>query len=89
MALCFCAGQFEETLKAAFAEGDPAVEVAQQACALHRQWLMVIYPKQGEEYHRGLGTMYAADECFHVNYDKLSAGCTEFLRDAINFYCVW
>jgi len=78
---------FEETLKAAFAIGDPAGELAQKACDLHRQWLFVFYPKYSKEYHKGLGERYIADERFRANYDKLASGCTEFLRDAINIYC--
>ncbi len=78
--------KLEDTLKAAFETGDPAGEQAQQACDLHRQWLTVFYPKYSKEYHRGLGAMYVADERFRANYDKLGAGCTEFLRDAINIY---
>jgi hypothetical protein len=31
--------------------------------------------------------MYASDERFRANYEKIAAGCTEFLRDAINVYC--
>ncbi len=78
--------QLEKTLKEAFESGNPAGEPAQQACDLHRQWLTVFYPKYSREYHRGLGEMYVADERFRANYDKLGAGCTEFLRDAINIY---
>jgi DNA-binding transcriptional MerR regulator len=77
----------EETLKAAFDAGNPAGELAQKACDLHRQWLTVFYPKYDKEYHKGLGEMYVADERFSANYDKLAPGCTEFLRDAINIYC--
>ena len=79
--------EFEETLQAAFTTGDPAGALAQKACDLHRQWLCVFYPKYNKEYHRGLGAMYVADECFAANYEKLVAGCTVFLRDAINVYC--
>ena len=78
----------EEALKAAFDTGDPAGELAQEACDLHRQWLTVFYPKYSKEYHKGLGEMYVADERFRANYDKLAPGCTEFLRDAINHYCM-
>lgn len=78
---------FEETLKAAFDTGDPAGELAQKACDLHRQWLCVFYPKYTREYHMGLGEMYVADDRFRANYDKLASGCTEFLRDSINIYC--
>jgi DNA-binding transcriptional MerR regulator len=77
----------EETLKAAFDAGDPAGELAQKACDLHRQWLCIFYPGYGKEYHKGLAEMYVADERFRANYDKLAPGCAEFLRDAINIYC--
>lgn len=78
--------EFEATLKAAFETGDPAGELAQKACDLHRQWLCVFYPQYSKEYHRGLAEMYVADERFRANYDKLAPGCTEFLHDAILIY---
>jgi len=77
----------EETLKVAFNTGNPAGELAQKACDIHRQWLSVLYPNYSKEYHIGLGEMYVADERFKANYDKLAPGCTEFLRNAINIYC--
>lgn len=77
----------EETLKAAFDTGDHSCELAQKACDLHRQWLCIFYPKYSKEYHKGLGEMYVLDERFKAVYDKLAPGCTEFFRDAINFYC--
>ena len=79
--------EFEATLKAAFETGDPAGELAQKACDLHRQWLCVFYPHYSKEYHKGLAQMYVADERFKANYEKLAPGCTEFLRDAILIYC--
>jgi hypothetical protein len=79
--------KFEETLKAAFDTGDPAGDLAQAACDLHRQWLCVYYPKYSKEYHKGFGEMYVADERFRANYDKLAPGAAEFLRNAINIYC--
>jgi hypothetical protein len=79
--------ELEEALKTAFETGDPAGELAQKACDLHRQWLCVFYTKYSKEYHMGLGEMYVADERFRANYDKLAIGCTDFLRDAINIYC--
>jgi len=78
---------FEDTIKSALNTGNPAGELAQKACDLHRQWLSVFYPKYSKEYHMGLGEMYVADERFRANYDTLAPGCTEFLRDAINHYC--
>ncbi|MCL2163821.1 MAG: MerR family transcriptional regulator [Oscillospiraceae bacterium] len=78
----------EETLKAAFKSGDPAGELAQKACEIHRQWLCVFYPEYNKEYHKSLGEMYVADERFRKNYDKLAPGCAEFFRDSINIYCL-
>ena len=79
--------ELEQTLKAAFDNGDPASALAQKACGLHRQWLCVFHPNYSKEYHQGLGEMYVADERFRANYDKLAPGCTEFFRDAINIFC--
>jgi DNA-binding transcriptional MerR regulator len=79
--------EMEDTLKAAFSTSDPAGELAQKACDLHRQWLCVFYPKYSKEYHKGLGEMYVADERFKANYDRIAPGCAEFLLDAINIYC--
>ncbi|MCL2363550.1 MAG: MerR family transcriptional regulator [Defluviitaleaceae bacterium] len=78
---------YEEKLKAAFMADDPASELAQQACDLHRQWLLVFYPKYNKEYHKGLAEMYVADERFKANYEKLAPGCAAFFHDAINIYC--
>lgn len=79
--------EFEETLKSAFETKDPASDLAQKACELHKQWLCYFYDGYCKEYHKGLGEMYVADERFRVHYDKLAPNCTEFLRDAINIYC--
>ena len=77
----------EDALKSAIATGDPAGELAQRACDLHRQWLTVYNPCYNKEYHKGLGEMYVADERFTANYEKIAPGCAVFLRDAINVYC--
>lgn len=77
----------ENTLEHAFETRDPASALAQEACELHKQWLLVYYPNYSKEYHKGLGEMYVSDERFRANYDKIAPGCTEFLRDAINIYC--
>lgn len=79
----------EETLSEAFAQGDPAGELAQRACEMHKQWLNIFWPKgmYSKEAHIGLADMYVADERFKANYEKIAVGCTEFLRDAIHIYC--
>jgi DNA-binding transcriptional MerR regulator len=79
--------ELEITLKAAFETGEPAGELAQKACNLHKQWLCIMYSKYSKEYHKGLAEMYVADERFKAYYDNIVPGCAEFLRDAINIYC--
>lgn len=81
--------QIEEGLAAAFAQGDPAGELAQKVCDMHRQWLCIYWPEgmYTKQAHAGLADMYVEDERFRANYDKIAPGCTEFLRDAIHIYC--
>jgi len=78
-----------EALAAAVAEGDPAGELAQKVCDLHRQWLCYFWPEghYSKETHRGLGEMYVADVRFKKHYDDIVDGGAEFLRDALNIYC--
>jgi DNA-binding transcriptional MerR regulator len=77
----------EEKLKQAFEAGNPASDLAQEACDLHRQWLCVYNPSYSKEYHVGLGEMYVSDERFKAYYEKIVPGCAEFLRDAIIIHC--
>ena len=78
--------EFEKTLEAAFHTGDPAGELAQKACDLHRKWLCIYNPRYDRDYHLRIGDLYVANERFKANCDKLAAGCAGFLRDAINSY---
>jgi DNA-binding transcriptional MerR regulator len=79
--------RFMETLKAAFEVGDPAGKLAQEACELHKQWLMFFWESYSKEAHKGIAQMYVADERFAANYEKIAPRCTAFLRDAIMIYC--
>lgn len=78
---------YQEALKEAFRQGDPAGELAQKACDLHRQWLNCYHDGYSREYHMGLGQMYVDDPRFTAYYDKIAPGCAVFLRDAIMVYC--
>ncbi len=78
--------ELNETLKAAFATGDPAGELAQKAADLHRQWLCYAWDNYSKEAHAGLAMMYVEDERFKAYYDKEQPGTAEFLRDAILIY---
>lgn len=74
------------TLKAAFATGDPAGELAQKAADLHRQWLSYYWPSYSREAHAGVAQMYVDDERFTAYYDKEQPGTAAFLRDAVLIY---
>jgi DNA-binding transcriptional MerR regulator len=79
--------ELNETLKAAFAQGDPAGELAQKACALHKKWLCFYWDNYSKEAHIGVTQMYVDDPRFAAYYDKIAPGCAAFLRDAVAIYC--
>ncbi|SFJ53940.1 MerR family transcriptional regulator [Thermoflavimicrobium dichotomicum] len=74
-----------DTLARAFANGDPASDIAQKTAELHKQWLMYFWSEYSKEAHAGLAQMYVDDERFKAYYEK-QPGMTEFLRDAIHIY---
>ncbi len=75
-----------DVLKAAFATGDPAGELAQKAADLHRRWLTLYWPSYTKEAHAGVAQMYVDDERFKAYYDKEQPGMAAFLRDAVHIY---
>jgi hypothetical protein len=81
--------EFNNTIKVALetANPDPAGELAQKACELHKQWLCFYSPEYSKEYHKNLGEMYVADERFRAYYDQVAEGCAKFLRDALIIFC--
>lgn len=79
--------EVNETLKAAFAQGDPASPIAQKACELHKKWLCYFWANYSKEAHLGVTQMYVDDPRFTAYYDKIAVGCAEFLRDAVLIYC--
>jgi len=79
--------ELNETLKAAFEQGDPASELAQKACELHKKWLCYFWDSYSKEAHIGLAQMYIDDPRFTAYYDKIAVGCAAFLRDALLIYC--
>lgn len=76
-----------KTLVEAFKTGDPAGELADKTCELHKEWLSMCGAPYSKEYHRGLGQMYVDDSRFTAYYDSVVPGGSEFLRDAINIFC--
>ncbi|MGX9706806.1 MerR family transcriptional regulator [Laceyella tengchongensis] len=73
------------TLTEAFANGDPASDLAQKTAELHKQWLLHYWADYNPEAHAGLAQMYVEDERFKAYYEK-QPGMAEFLRDAIHIY---
>jgi len=77
----------KDALKVAFEQGDPAGELAQQACDLHRQWLCYFWDSYSPKAHIGIAQMYVDDPRFAAYYNEISPGCAAFLQDAIQVYC--
>lgn len=77
--------EVKRALGDALEDGNPAGELAQKVCKLHKEWLsyMADYSK---EYHLALVQMYVDDPRFKAYYDSVAPGATEFLRDAVVFF---
>jgi DNA-binding transcriptional MerR regulator len=78
-----------DALKAAFEQGDPAGELAQQACRLHKDWLCTWWEDgmYSKEMHLAIGKMYVDDPRFTAYYDKIAPGLAAFLYDALQIFC--
>lgn len=79
--------QINDSLKEAFELGDPSSVLAQQVCALHKEWLEYFWNHYSKEAHLGLAQSYVADSRFKKYYDDIEEGCAEFLLDALRIYC--
>lgn len=77
--------EIKHKLKMAFETGNPAGDLAQEVCELHKQWISYYWPEgtYSKEAHKGLAQSYVDDSRFKAYYDKIQEGCAEFLRDAI------
>ena len=53
-----------DTFRRAFEQGDPASELAQRACELHKRQLCFFWPQYSPEAHVGVTNMYVEDERF-------------------------
>ena len=79
--------EVNKAIKAAFETGDPAGELAHEACTLHKRWLMQYWKYYSPEAHKGIAQTYVDDPRFAAYYDAIGPGCARFLRDAIFAYC--
>lgn len=78
--------EVNEAIKAAFATRDPAGELAQKACELHKKWIQFFWKNYSKEAHMNLVQMYVDDARFTEYYDKIAPGCAVFLRDAMKIF---
>lgn len=74
--------KLEEAMEAGNASG----AAAQEAAALHKEWLDFTWPAYSKEAHAGLAQMYVDDPRFSAYYEKVRPGAAGFLRDAIHVY---
>jgi DNA-binding transcriptional MerR regulator len=79
--------ELNATLRAAVAQGDPAGELAQKACGLHKEWLCFYWDHYSREAHIAITQTYVDDPRFAAYYDRIAPGCAAFLRDAVAIYC--
>jgi DNA-binding transcriptional MerR regulator len=79
--------EINESLKAAFTQGDPSSELAQRVCAMHKEWLGYFWNHYSTEAHLGLVQTYVDDPRFRKYYDSIEIGCAQFLHDAMQIYC--
>jgi len=75
-----------ETLKQAFASGDPGSPLAQKAAEMHRKWLTFTWGSYNKEAHAGVAQLYVEDPRFTAYYDQHQPGLAKFLRDAVLIY---
>ena len=79
----------EALFREAMPAGAPACEAAQQACAVHGEWLRRFW-KSGtytKAAHAALGAAYAGDARFAAYYEThVGPGAAAFIRDALAIY---
>jgi DNA-binding transcriptional MerR regulator len=74
--------------KAAFEGGfPPDSDEAQAAIDRHFRQINERFYTCPIQMYRNLGQMYVADPRFKANYDKISDGLAEYVRDAVAVYC--
>lgn len=79
--------EINKTLKEAVEAGaDLEGEDGRNVVLLHKEWLKMTWKQYSAQAHKGLASMYLADERFMQYYDKEAEGCAEFLVAAIQFW---
>ncbi len=82
------ARQINESLKTACEAGDPAGELAQKVCGMHKKWLGYYWSTYTKEAHLGLAQAYVDDPRFAQYYNEHAGpGCAAFFLEAMKIYC--
>lgn len=61
-------------------------EKAKELILLHKKWLCMTWNRYSAKAHKGVASMYTADERFRQYYDSEVPGCAEFLKQAIEYW---
>lgn len=61
-------------------------ETGHRIVLLHKDWLGYTWKEYSAQAHKGLASMYIADERFLAYYDKNIKGCGEFLVKAVDYW---
>lgn len=78
--------KLNKTIQLAMDTSDPSSLIAQEMCALHKDWLCFYWPSYDKNHHLSLIEMYTLDERFTKYYDKIRVGAAQFLLDAMKLY---
>lgn len=60
---------------------------AENIVKLHKEWLCMTLKQYSPEIHKGIASMYTADERFKAYYDAEIPGCAALLVSAVNQWC--
>ena len=60
---------------------------AKNIVRLHKEWLCMTLKQYSPEIHRGIASMYTADERFKEYYDSGMSGCAALLVSAVKQWC--
>lgn len=60
---------------------------AENIVKLHKEWLCMTLKQYSPEIHKGIASMYTADERFKAYYDAEIPGCAALLVSAVNRWC--
>lgn len=78
--------ELNKLLKKAYLSGDPNSEISQQACQMHKEWLLNYWTFYTKEAHLSLVNTYVQDERFKKYYDDIINGLAQFLLKAMTIY---